>query len=132
MTHIIEYTTKCRKLFYNRLTGDVIGIVSGGGLLELHGDEFINAVFNDPTASASIGVVEAYYDTPGRVEPRTVDRATVGDLETKSLSLIQHREICVISGSYGKCEECTSLFEEVCNLRDSCVDYVLLEIVEEN
>ena len=70
--------TKCRRLFYNSATGDVMGLASGGGALEaLTGEALILATFGHST---DIGCLEMYY-TPLNVSgrPTKIDLAQMAE-----------------------------------------------------
>lgn len=80
-----EITTKCRRLFYDKLTGLVTGVASGGGALEeLTGAALIIATHNDADAPNIIGCVECYYSPLGKGPPYSVDLAKVPDMESTS------------------------------------------------
>lgn len=76
----VELQGKCRRFFYakvdfgSEVAGKVLGVASGGGaLLELTGDDLVNATFNDHNASSRIGCVEVYYNRIDNAAPLTVD-----------------------------------------------------------
>ena len=80
-----ELTTKCRRLFYNKVTGLVMGVSSGGGGLEsLTSDALIIATHNDPDAPDTIGCVECYFLPIGKGRASSVDLALVGTMESTS------------------------------------------------
>lgn len=80
-----EITTKCRRLFYDKLTGLVTGVAAGGGALELlTGAALIIATHNDPDAPDIIGCVECYFAPVGKGAPYSVDLAKVGEMESAS------------------------------------------------
>jgi len=76
----VELQGKCRRFFYAKVdfddvvAGKILGVAAGGGaLLELTGDDLINATFNDHDASSRIGCVEVYYNRIDNAAPLTVD-----------------------------------------------------------
>lgn len=80
-----ELITKCRRLFYDRVTGQAIGVASGGGAIAtLHGEALVIATFNNPDAFSRIGVVECYFSPLGQGEPYSVDLARVALMESTS------------------------------------------------
>jgi len=78
----VEMLGKCRRLFYNKVNGQVLGITSGGGAIEsLAGDDLIIATFNDHNAPGGFGCIEEYFNPipePGfTLKPIRVDLTTV-------------------------------------------------------
>ena len=80
-----ELLTKCRRLFYNKVTGLVLGVSSGGGGLEsLTGDALIIATHNDPGAPDTIGCIECFFLPVGQGRASSVNLALVGTMESTS------------------------------------------------
>jgi hypothetical protein len=77
----VQITRKCRRLFYNKTTGDVMGITSGGGVAEnMTGNTLILATFamcdsegNDIDPLTVVGCVEEYYTPLHARKPVRVD-----------------------------------------------------------
>jgi hypothetical protein len=82
----VEETTKCRFLFYDKTTGDVLDVGSGGGAGEaLTGDAFIMWRFNDATAPSRIGCIPYYFNPLGMTDkPIHIDLAKAAGYEAKS------------------------------------------------
>ena len=79
--HKAESQGKCRRFFYDKTTGDVLGVASGGGALnELTGDDLIVATFNNADAPITIGCVEEYFTPLGGRAPEAVDLVRVDEL----------------------------------------------------
>jgi len=75
----VEMQGKCRRLFYDKATGEALNVASGGGaLLELTGDDLIIATYNDMTAPQRIGCIEEFYNPIPASKPLSVDLAKVG------------------------------------------------------
>ena len=87
---IVELHGKCRRLFYAKVdimapggepdfrAGDIVGIASGGGTIELlTGNDLIVATFNDHAAPERIGCVEEYYNPIPAKKPLTIDLSKV-------------------------------------------------------
>lgn len=89
-----ESSGKCRRLVYAKidiynpdaapgdapdfLAGDVIGVNSGGGVLEeLTGDELIDYQFNDPEAHTRYGCIEEYFTPVPSKRPMQIDLTKV-------------------------------------------------------
>jgi hypothetical protein len=72
-----ELQRKCRRLFYNLATGEVMGLASGGGAMEsLTGDDLIRATFSfadDSDPTLTIGVIEEFYSPLHGRKPISVD-----------------------------------------------------------
>ncbi len=85
---------KRRRLFYDLVTLDVLGVASGGGALQtLSGDALLIATFNDPDAPSKYGLVEEYY-TP--IPPRRPIKIKPGmdiDLVNAARASAQENEI---------------------------------------
>lgn len=76
----VEALGKSRRLFYEKATGKVIGLASGGGAIAtLRGDDLIVATFNDEEAPERIGCFEVFYNPIGKGRPLTVDLASAGE-----------------------------------------------------
>ena len=127
----IELTTKCRRVFYDRVTGRTLGVASGGGALEtMRGERLVIATFNDPGAFTRIGVVECYYTPLGQGEPYSVDLAKVGDMESTSQAFHEHLETHNHTGHQIHPDNhacCGDSAQALCNARDACVSYVFPE-----
>jgi hypothetical protein len=82
----IEEIGKCRFLFYDKSTGLVLDIGSGGGAgNSLTGNSFIIWRYNDITAPDRIGCIPFYFNKLGaNTKPKQVDLSKVADFEAKS------------------------------------------------
>ena len=117
--HEVEALTKCRFLLYDKLTGDVLDVGSGGGAGEnLTGAAFIVWRRDDPNAAANIGCVPHFFGRIGAGEPVMVDLNSVD-------------EYCNCCHSWngkkqsGESTECDAAFEIMCDARDACVTFRL-------
>lgn len=82
---LVEEITKCRFLFYDKVTGDVLDVGSGGGAGEtLTGDAFVMWRFNDVTAPDRIACIPYYFNKLGATRPLRLDVTKAADYEAKS------------------------------------------------
>jgi hypothetical protein len=127
----VEVTQKCRRFFYDRITGRILGVASGGGALDkLHGEVLVIATFNDVDAFSRIGVVECYYTPVGQEEPYSVDLAKVAEMESTSQAFHEHLETHNHTGHQIHPDNhacCGDSAQALCNARDVCVSYVFPE-----
>ena len=82
----IEELGKARFLFYDKSTGVVLDVGSGGGAgAALTGDDFIVWRYNDLTAPDRIGCIPYYFNKLGTdTKPKTIDVSKAADFEAKS------------------------------------------------
>lgn len=74
----LDSLTKCRRLYYNKLTGEVMGCTAGGGASEgLTGDDHIDYQLNDRNAHLTVGLIEEYYTPIPARKAIKVDLQTV-------------------------------------------------------
>lgn len=116
--HRAEKELKERRLFYELVTGKVIGVASGGGALAaLTGDALIWATYAmrnpdgtelDPTTV--YGCIECYCRPLHSGEPAQVDLAKVASYKTASTNFAADRTT-------------DTLFETLCDERDACITY---------
>jgi len=110
-----EALGKRRRLFYNKLTGAVIGIHSGGGALEtLDGDDLIVATFNRLDAPVTIGCINEYWSPIGEWVPTSVHLGTIDGYATLSGRLSRAR-------TAGIQLDIDSAFAALCDARDATV-----------
>ena len=85
---LVEETTKCRFLFYNKSTGAVMDVGSGGGAgATLTGDAFIMWRYNSVTAPLSVACIPYYFNKLGQTgKPLMIDLTKAADYEAKSRS----------------------------------------------
>ena len=106
----VETQTKCRRFFYDKSTGIIKCVASGGGALEkLRGDALIMATFNDPDAPATIGCVECYFQPLGKGSPYSVDLSNVAAMESASEAYHDSHT--------------DANAQALCEARDACVSY---------
>lgn len=97
----VERTLKEYRIWFDKSTGDVRGLASGGGAVfnGLSGDALILATFSmaDPETGAEIdpttvwGCVECYYQPLHRRFPATVDLATIAEYQDAARRFRQDR-----------------------------------------
>ena len=121
-----EMIYKCRRLTYNKLTGEVIGVSSGGGALDgLSGDALLHATYYlqdadgieiDPTTV--YGCIEAYFTPRHGKRPWTVNLTTVDAYQAAVTEYVR----CQAAGH--DAGEHNAACEEILARRDACVGYV--------
>jgi len=123
-----ELSQKRRRLFYDRASGSILGVASGGGALEaMRGEALIIATFNDVAAYSTIGVVECYYAPIGRGKPHSVDLVKVRTMESTSQVYRDHLETDHnnINHQFGPDDHecCGDIAVALCAARDAAVSY---------
>lgn len=122
-----ELSTKCRRFFYDRVSGRTLGVASGGGALEtMRGETLVIATFNAVDAFSRIGVVECYYTPIGQGEPYSVDLAKVAEMVATSDAFHEHLETHnhtshLVHPDDSAC--CGDAAKALCDARDACVSY---------
>ena len=83
---LVEETTKCRFLLYDKSTGAVLDVGSGGGTGDnLTGDAFIMWRYNSVTAPLTVACIPFYFGKLGQTgKPLTIDLTKAADYEAKS------------------------------------------------
>lgn len=123
----VELSQKCRRVFYDKITGRTLGVASGGGALEtMHGETLIIATFNDPDALTRIGVVECYYTPLGKGEPYSVDLAKISEMERTSQAFHDHLQRHNHKSHQVHPDDlscCGDTAKALCDARDACVSY---------
>ncbi len=116
----VEATTKCRYLFYDLSTGDVLDVGSGGGAGEsLTGSAFLMWRFNDPTAPSRIGCIPYYFAKLGATSaPLQIDPTQADSYRLKSIAWHDAR----LSGDAAATH---AAFEDMCLVQGSCVTFRL-------
>jgi hypothetical protein len=110
----VEVITKCRRFFYDKSTGIVKGVASGGGALEaLTGDALIMATYNDPDAPDTIGLISCYFQPLGKGSPYSVNLSNVAAMISTSEAYHDNRT--------------DANAQALCEARDACVSYVFPE-----
>ena len=113
-----EALGKRRRLFYNKVTGAVICINSGGGALEaLGGADLIVATFNRLDAPVTIGCINEYWSPIGEGVPTSVNLGTIDRYVTLSdrLSIVRKE---------GVQSDIDSAFAALCDARDATVVFM--------
>jgi hypothetical protein len=118
--------TKRRRLTYNKLTGEVIGLSIGGGAqADLHGDAFLYARYYledadgteiDPTTV--YGCIDVYFTPRHGKRPWTVNLTTVDAYQAAVTEYVR----CQAAGH--DAGEHNAACEEILAKRDACVGYV--------
>lgn len=123
--HEVEALTKCRFLLYDKGTGAVLDVGSGGGAGEnLTGAAFIIWRRDDPNAPANIGCIPHLFNKIGAGEPSQVDIRAVDALVRCCHSWSSQKQA-------GESAECDAAFEAMCVARDACVTFRLPKTREE-
>lgn len=111
----VEALGKSRRLFYDKVTGEVLGTCAGGGAIAaLTGDDLIVATFNDETAPDRTGCLEEYYKPVGTASPKSVDSLFVAEYAAAVAVL---REARASSGGL----DVDVAFASLCDVRDAAI-----------
>lgn len=134
MTHNVrvESLGKCRRLFFDLTTGDVIGVASGGGAWQdFTGDDLIIATFSDMTAPSRIGCIEEYYnplDRPGlTASPKKIDLNQVAEFQAAVDAHRQTKQALVLDSNDETKAACEAACDRCLTVRDSSVTYESLQ-----